>query len=207
MLTETGLSVWLLSEITIRREQGQVMSSEERLEPMSDIGFRGMVWLYKFYDLFRDPRRSLGKIPLKEGMTVVDYGCGPGRYTLPVARLVGPKGKVFAIDIHPLAVNSVKKKAESEGLTNVEAILVNSYNTGIESSSVDLVLLIDTFPLVKNHDALFREIHRMLKQDGLIFMAHGRIKMSKTREIVEGAGLFTIVECRGRNILVAPKAK
>jgi len=174
---------------------------------MSSTGFKGMVWCFKFVDLFWKLEKRLKKIPLKEGMMVVDYGCGPGRYTLPVAKLVGPKGKVFAVDSQPLAISMVKKKAASEALTNVDAILVDSYNTGIQESSIDLVLLIDTFHMISNRDALFQEIHRILKQDGLLFMDPGHMKVSKAREIVEGNGFFTIVECQGKDMLVALKTK
>jgi len=183
------------------------MANEKKLEPMPDAHFKGMMWLYKFSDLFWNPQRRLKKIPLKEGMAVVDYGCGPGRYTLPIAKLVGPKGKVFAVDIQPLAISTIKKRASIEGLINVEAILADSYNTGIQSSSIDLVLLIDTLHLIKDCDALFREIYRLLKPDGLIFMDPGHMKMLRARQIVESTDLFTIVECRGRDMLVAPKTK
>jgi len=183
------------------------MENEKKLEPMPNVSFKCMTWLYKFVDLIWNPQRRLEKIPLKEGVAVVDYGCGPGRYTLPIARLVGPKGKVFAVDIQPLAISTIRKKAAREALTNIEALLVNSYNTGIQGSSIDLVLLIDTLHLIGDCDALFQEIHRILKQDGNLFMDPGHMKMSRAREIVEGSSLFTIVECRGQDMLVVPKAK
>ena len=183
------------------------MPNEKKVEPMPNAGFKCMMWFFKFIDIFWNPRRRLEKVPLKEGMVVVDYGCGPGRYTLPLAELVGPKGKVFAVDVQPLAISTVRKKVVSEALTNVEAILVDSYNTGIQGSSIDLVLLIDTFHMIKDRDALLQEIHRILKQDGLIFMDPGHMKISRAKEIVEGIDLFTIVECQGRDMMVVPKTK
>jgi ubiquinone/menaquinone biosynthesis C-methylase UbiE len=183
------------------------MAKEKKLKPMPGAAFKGMVWSYKFCDLFWNPKRLLKKVPLREGMTVVDYGCGPGRYTLPVAKLVGSKGKVFAVDIQPLAIKTVKEKAARQGLINIETNLVDSYNTGIQDSSIDLVLLIDTLHLIKDCNALFQEIHRILKQDGLIFMDKGHLKMSRATEIVEDTNLFTIVECQGQDMLVAPKTK
>ncbi len=138
-------------------------------------------------------------------MVVVDYGCGPGRYTVPIAKLVGPKGKVFAVDIQPLAIKTVKEKAAKQGLTNIEAIMVNSYNTAIQSSSIDMVLLIDILHLIRDCDALFREIHRLLKQDGILYMDSGHLKMLKAREIVENTGFFTIVEYRDQDMMFAPK--
>lgn len=183
------------------------MANEKKSRVESDTSYRFYIWYCKFVDLIWKPQRRLEKFPLKEGMAVVDYGCGPGRYTLPIARLVGPKGKVFAVDIQPLAISTVRKKAARESLTNIEALLVNSYNTGIKSSSIDLVLLVDTLHLIGDCEALFHEIHRILKQDGNLFMNPGHMEMSRAREIVEGTGLFTIAECRGQDMLVVPKAK
>lgn len=181
------------------------MANEKKLKPMPDVSFKCMTWFYKFRDLAGYPQRRLKKIPLKAGMVMVDYGCGPGSYTIPAAKLVGPKGKVFAVDIQPLAIKAIKEKAARESLTNIEAILVDSYKTGVQGSSIDLVLLLDTLHMINDHQALFQEIHRLLKQDGFIFMDPGHMKMSRGKEIVESTGLFTIVECRGHDMLVAPK--
>jgi len=167
--------------------------------------YRVNIWYYRLIDLFWKPGRHLDRFPLKEGMAVVDYGCGPGRYTLPIARLVGPQGKVFAVDIQPLAISTVKKKAARESLTNIVPLLVDSYDTGIQSSSIDLVLLVDTFHQIGDRDALLREIHRMLKQDGVLFMDPGHMELPQAKKIVEQSGLFTIVECRGRDMVLSPK--
>jgi len=183
------------------------MANEKTLETEPNAFYKIYIWYCKFVDLIWKPQRRLEKFPLKEGMAVVDYGCGPGRYTLPIARLVGPKGKVFAVDIQPLAISTVRKKAAREALTNIEALLVDSYNTGIQGSSIDLVLLIDTLHLIGDCEALFREIRRILKQDGILFMDPGHMKMSRAREIVEGTSIFTIAEWRGQDMLVVPKAK
>jgi len=177
----------------------------KKVKPERGAFYRLNIWYYRLIDLFGGPGRHLDRFPLKERMTVVDYGCGPGRYTLPIARLVGPQGKVFAVDIQPLAISTVKKKAARESLTNIVPILVNSYNTGIQGSSIDLVLLVDTFHQIGDHDALLREIHRILKHDGVLFMDPGHMKLSQAKGIVGGTGLFTIVECRGQDMVVAPK--
>jgi len=183
------------------------MTNEKKPKSMPDFAFKGMMWSFKFIDLIWNPQRHLKKIPIKEGTAVVDYGCGPGRYTLPIARLVGLKGRVFAVDIQPLAIKTIKDKAVRESLTNIEAILVDSYNTGIQGSSIDLVVLLDTLHMIGDCDALFQEFHRLLKQDGLIFMDPGHMRLSRAKEIVESTGLFTIVECRGHDMLVSPKAE
>jgi ubiquinone/menaquinone biosynthesis C-methylase UbiE len=179
------------------------MARKKRLE--SDFAFRLMTLMYKLRDLLQNPRKSLEKAQLRRGMSVVDYGCGPGSFTIPAAELVGQQGKVFAVDIYPLAISTVKQKASRKGLQNVETILVKGYDTGIEASSIDRVLLIDTIHLIEDTDALFREIHRVLKPDGLLFMEKGHMAMSEQKTILEKTGLFKITEAQGLMILAAPQ--
>jgi ubiquinone/menaquinone biosynthesis C-methylase UbiE len=178
------------------------MASEKK--PESDFAFRAMTFLYRFRDLLQNPRRSLEKARLGKGMSVVDYGCGPGSFTIPAAELVGEKGKVFAVDVHPLAIDSVGRKASRKGLQNVETILVQGYDTGIKESTIDRVLLIDTIHLIEDPEALFGEIHRMLKPDGLLFMEKGHMPMAEQKSTVEQTGLFKITESQGLSILAAP---
>jgi ubiquinone/menaquinone biosynthesis C-methylase UbiE len=181
-----------------------MMASEKKRE--SDLAFRFMALGYKLRDLFQNPRRSLEKAGLTKGMSVVDYGCGPGSFTIPAAEMVGHEGKVFAVDIHPLAISTVEQKASRKGLQNVETILVKGYDTSIEKSSIDRVLLMDTIHAIDDPDALFREIHRMLKPDGLLFMEKGHMAMPEQKRLVEKTGLFKITESEGLMILAAPQS-
>ena len=185
----------------VKEKKVKFKMEAEDLKKMSDKEFRWMLRSYKV--MVWNPKRKIKKIPLRGGMRVVDYGCGAGRYTIPIAKSVGPEGKVFAVDICPPAIKYVEELAAKEGLKNIEPVLVESYNTGIQDSSIDLVLLIDTLHMIKDCNALFLEIHRILKQDGFLFMDPGHLKMSRAREIVEG--VFKIVECHGHDMLFAPK--
>jgi ubiquinone/menaquinone biosynthesis C-methylase UbiE len=179
------------------------MSNKKMSE--SDVGFRLMTLAFKFRDLLQNPRKSLARAQLRKGMSVVDYGCGPGSFTIPAAELVGEEGNVFAVDIHPLAIRAVKQKASRKGLQNVEAILVQGYDTGIHESSIDRVLLIDTIHLIEDPGALFRSLHLMLKPDGLLFMEKGHMAMSEQKEILTNTGLFRIQEAEGLMMLAAPQ--
>ena len=181
------------------------MTDNKKLKPMSDAGFRGMTWIFKLVDLFGGPRRYLKKVPLKQGMTVVDYGCGPGRYTIPIAKLIGPEGKVFAVDIQPLAIDMVTKIAERENIANIEVVLADSYNTGVGDSTVDLVLLSDTLHMIEDCNKLFKEIHRILKKDGVLFMNPGHMRLPTATEIIKNTHLFKIVECKGVDMFITPK--
>jgi ubiquinone/menaquinone biosynthesis C-methylase UbiE len=185
------------------------MSREKKLKPMSNAEFRLMTWVMCIMDLFMgpfsNPKRIVKKIPLKEGMIVVDYACGPGRYTILAAEIVGPQGTVYAVDIQPLAIETVKRKATAKSLANVKAVLVESYDTGIPDSSADMVLLIDAIQGIKEYNVLFHEIHRLLKSDGLLFMDSGHLKTTEVKNMVEGTGLFTLIKLDGKNMLLSKK--
>jgi len=178
---------------------------EQKLKPMPDVAFRAMAWTMSVMDFFAPSavRRHLSKVPLKEGMTVVDYACGPGRYTIPIAEMVGPKGKVFAVDIQPVAIEMVKRKAARKRLSNIETVLADSYDTGIPGAAADVVLLVDMIHMVSDRDSLLREVHRLLKQDGVLFVGVEHTGAAEVKTQIEATDLFTTVRSEGRDILLS----
>jgi ubiquinone/menaquinone biosynthesis C-methylase UbiE len=175
--------------------------SQTKLKPMSDSTFGLMVLTMSFEDLFRNPADKLKKAPLKQGMTVIDYACGPGRYTIPAAKMVGPTGKVYALDIQPLAVNIVKREAASQALTNIEALLIDSFNTGLPDATAEVVLLIDAITPIKDRVPLLKEIHRLLKPDGILFMDSSHMSVGQAQTIVKETGLFDLVNVDGKEMV------
>jgi ubiquinone/menaquinone biosynthesis C-methylase UbiE len=184
-------------------------TSENRLRPAPSWAYRLMIWTLSLMDFVRAgrPEAHLAKAPLRAGMTVVDWGCGPGRYVIPAARIVGSEGKVYAVDIQPEAIEIVSDRAARASLTNVETMLIDSYTAPIASASVDLVLNLDAFHGISDRPALLREIHRLLKPDGRLFMDPGHMPMGRAREIVDGTGLFSVVEQSGNDLLLVPRPR
>jgi len=72
------------------------------------------------YGLFVNPYKLLNAAGLKPGQKVLEVGCGPGFFTIPAARIVGEKGRVYALDINPVAVETVRRKIKERGLKNVD---------------------------------------------------------------------------------------
>ena len=171
---------------------------------MSNLGFRAMTWTYRLMGLFSSPRRRLSLVPMGPGMTVVDYACGPGRYTMEIARRIGPIGRVFAVDIHPLAIDAVKNRAAKLDLTNIDTILLDSYDTGIVDSTADLVLCLDAFHQINDRPALLRETHRILKPDGVFYIEPGHMKLSAARDIIIDSGRFRLTGTWGHDLQFAP---
>jgi len=150
-----------------------------------------MSFFFRIRDVFQNPRKLLEKVDIKEGQTVLDFGCGSGSYVIPAARMVGERGIVYAVDIHPLAVKAVYKKAKKLGLTNVSTIL-SDRDTGLPDESVDVVLLYDTIQSITDKQALLKELHRVTKPNGLLSILVEHIKVEDVVEIAEKDGLFSL---------------
>ena len=165
--------------------------SSERDKPMADAGFRMMSLFLRVRDLFRKPVKMLHKVDIREGQTILDYGCGPGSYTIPLARIVGEKGKVYALDIHPLAAKSVESKARKEGLNNITTI-ISDRETGLHSESIDTVLLFDAIHNINDKQALLEELHRNLKPNGCLSILVDHMKLEDVIALAEKDGRFSL---------------
>jgi ubiquinone/menaquinone biosynthesis C-methylase UbiE len=114
-----------------------------------------------------------GKFDLvREGQIFLDYGCGSGSFTIPAARIVGTKGKVYALDCFRRQLDVVKKKSTQTGLTNVETILSNG-KIALTDESIDVIWMCDVIHEIEERRALIEELHRVLKKDGVLAIYDG----------------------------------
>jgi ubiquinone/menaquinone biosynthesis C-methylase UbiE len=175
--------------------------------------YRVMVLEYRIEEALhlRAPGKQLERAAVRPGEIVVDWGCGPGRVTIPVAKAVAGQqapmgGKVLAVDVERLALQVVREKAAREGLDNVYTILLESHPVSIPTGSADLVLLLDTLHAVRDKEGLLSDIARVLKPDGHLFMDPGHMNLEKALEQVETSGLFRLEDAWGRDMLFAKAA-
>ena len=160
---------------------------------MPDLAFRLMQAAFEVQDfLFPYIDRRVRGFGIERGMTVVDYGCGPGRYTVAFARLVGASGTVFAVDVQELAIHAVRRRAQAQGLAHVQAVLAGGYDTGLPSRIADRVCAIDMFFGVRDPNAFLAEVSRLLKPDGLLILDDGHQSRDATRRKLAASGLFEI---------------
>jgi len=146
--------------------------------------------------IFKKPERILREMGLREGQTVLDYGCGIESFSIPAAKLVGDDGTVYALDIHPLAIKAVEKKIEKKQIANIKTIL-SARGTGLPDGSVDVVLLYDVFQMVSDKEKLLEELHRVLKLGGVLFATAEHLDPKEVMNIFAKGDLFTLVEQRG----------
>lgn len=112
---------------------------------------------------------------IQEGFVVADLGCGTsGHFVFPAAHLVGPKGKVYAVDVQKSVLSAVTSRERLEGLDNVEAVWADLERPGtlkILEGSVDLVLLLNILALVNDKAAVVREALRIAKPGGTLVVS------------------------------------
>jgi ubiquinone/menaquinone biosynthesis C-methylase UbiE len=160
-------------------------------KPMSNFDFQFMSVGYKFRDLRLSRINILKEVGVKPGFHVLDFGCGPGSYITPLAELVGESGKVYALDIHPLAIQRVQDIASKKRLANVETIL-SDCQTGLPDNTLDAVLLYDAFHHLSDPNGVLKELHRVLKPDGILSFGDHHMKENEIVAGLTNGGLFRL---------------
>ena len=161
-------------------------------KPESNFAFRFMSFGYKFRDFFLPRMNILKGVGITPGFTVLDYGCGPGGYITATAELVGESGKIYALDIHPLAIRKVRNIASKRRLTNVETIC-SDCKTGLPDKSVDVALLYDILHSLSKPDEVLGELHRVLKPNGILSFSDHHMKENEIISKVTDKGLFKLL--------------
>jgi ubiquinone/menaquinone biosynthesis C-methylase UbiE len=137
--------------------------------------YEGAPWLIRD-SREREERCSLllANLGLKPGMTVCDMGCGNGFYSLPIARLVGPTGRVLAVDIQPEMLNMLEEREAAEERTNIDTILGLLHDPKLPEGTVDLILLVDVYHEFSHPEQMLTAMRRALKPDGRIALVEYR---------------------------------
>ncbi len=117
-----------------------------------------------------DAPRIFREMSLREGETFLDLGCGPGDYALYASEIVGSRGMVYALDRSKECVDSLQERARSRGAENIRGICGDlRHSLPLEGGCADcafLATVLHGMDLLRDGDALFREIRRVLAPRG-----------------------------------------
>jgi ubiquinone/menaquinone biosynthesis C-methylase UbiE len=118
------------------------------------------------------PRKKLAKFACI-GSVMADIGCGPGHFTIPMAELAGPTGKVYAVDADPKSISVLKEKTSSRGLQSIieDDVTSAADMKFIPDQSVDFVFANSVLCCMVDHDGAVAEIKRILKPSGLGYLS------------------------------------
>jgi ubiquinone/menaquinone biosynthesis C-methylase UbiE len=117
---------------------------------------------------------------IHESDIVADIGCGPGFFTIPLAKLVGPKGKVYAVDIQKGMLDKLKTNAEKCRFT--DRIILHQCDPeslGL-TESVDFCICFWMVHEVPSKERLFGELRKVIKNGGRLLVSEPIVHVSKS---------------------------
>ena len=132
----------------------------------------------------------------------MDFGCGSGTYTIPVAKIVGKEGKVYALDKDKNELDNLMKKAKLGGLKNIRRMATSGdLRIELPDESVDVSILFDVFhrhyfPQIDDRKRLMDEIYRITKTNGFVSVWPKHME-SEVRAEIEGANFYLEKEYLG----------
>ena len=138
-----------------------------------------------------NPDKILGPF-VEEGMTVLEPGCGMGYFTLPLARMVGPQGKVVALEVQSKMLSVLEQRARKAGLLDrIELRQIGSDGLNSEdlSGQVDFTAAFHMVHEVSDKSSFFTEVMRTLKPGGklLVVEPKGHVSQDKFQQTVSTA--------------------
>jgi ubiquinone/menaquinone biosynthesis C-methylase UbiE len=142
-----------------------------------------MAWTFDnpLRKLFQDPERILGSL-VREGMIVADIGCGMGYFSVAMARMVGPAGRVLSVDLQEKMLQYLEKRAEGAGVQDrISAILAEPDDIKITDSQVDFMLAFWMVHEVKDIPRFFGQVAKALKPSGSMLCVEPRMHVSPRR--------------------------
>jgi len=137
--------------------------------------------------------KKIEKAEIKPGYVILDYGCGPGSYSIAAAKIVGPSGKIYAADIHHSAIKEVNKRAMKKNLKHIETIQTDC-KTRLEPNSIDIIICFDVLHGIEDKNCILKEFYRVLKPESILSFDDHHMKENEILEKLTSEGLFKLVE-------------
>ena len=131
--------------------------------------------------LFQNPRKMLEPY-VNKGMTVVDVGCAMGFFSLPLAEMVGPNGKVICVDMQERMIRSLEKRARKAGLSGrIKTIVCHDDSLDLDDikEKIDFALACAVVHEVSDAVRFFSEIHKAMKPTGRLLVAEPKGHISE----------------------------
>ncbi|MDE2041262.1 MAG: class I SAM-dependent methyltransferase [Patescibacteria group bacterium] len=119
--------------------------------------------------MFSDPAANLAKLGVQAGMRVADIGAGSGFYSIEAAKLSGPSGRIYAVDVQKDLLERLRGVAAAQGIRTIEIIWGNAEKIGgtkVKESFVDRAIVSNLLFQLTKPDDFVLELKRILKPGG-----------------------------------------
>jgi SAM-dependent methyltransferase len=120
------------------------------------------------------PALAIESLDLEPGQTVADVGAGSGFFTERLSRAVGPKGRVFAVDIQPEMLERLRTRIERAGLANVTPVLATADDPRLPAGECDLILMVDVYHELSQPQRVLRQLKTALAPGGRLVLLEYR---------------------------------
>ena len=114
------------------------------------------------------PENTLIAAGLRPRDILLDIGCGSGYFTLPAAGLVGPNGKVYALDISAAVLSGLRARIAAKGIFNIETLETGAYDLKLPAGTATIALLSDVLHEVDDKPAFLTGISRVLRTGAIL---------------------------------------
>jgi predicted methyltransferase len=174
------LALWLPTGLTqdryvpVRASSDGIGKTYMGREIAHVMSFHGAPWLERPERTSEErPELVLAALELKPGMAVADLGAGSGYYSWRMARRVGDKGIVYAVDVQPEMVRLLEKQMAERGVTNVRPLLGIPADPRLPEGRLDLVVMVDVYHELEYPFEVLASVVRALKPGGRVaFVEH-----------------------------------
>jgi ubiquinone/menaquinone biosynthesis C-methylase UbiE len=119
-------------------------------------------------DSWQKPEAVIKALNIREGQVIADIGAGSGYFTLRLARAVGEKGRVFAVDVEEGMVEYLRRRLGREKIKNVTAMKVPPHDPLLIDGSLDLAFVCDVYHHIEERDGYLRKLRKAVKPDGRV---------------------------------------
>ena len=148
--------------------------------------------LIPFRNIFLSPKKLIQRLDLKDEHTVLEIGPGPGYFSVNAAKAL-KNGKLVLLDIQQKMLDFAKIRLNKRRIENVEYIVCNGINFDLENESFDRVFMVAVIGEIENKENYLREIHRILKNDGLLSISElagdpDKLSIDELRSLVSANG-------------------
>lgn len=113
-------------------------------------------------------------LDVRPGQTVCDLGCGNGYHALPLARAIGPTGRLLAVELQPQLLQMLQARARDQRLDNVTSIEATVDDPRLPSGSCDLVLLVDVYHELSHPVRVMQRVKEALRPGGRVVLVEFR---------------------------------
>jgi uncharacterized protein (TIGR00106 family) len=125
--------------------------------------------------LLGESEKTLRRMGIRKKQAVLDFGCRSGNYTIPAAKIVGEKGRVYGVEKEKNRLGELRGRAEAEHLKNIVLIENPDWKSEIEKHSIDRAILFDVlhpgyFPEKSSRRKIIGKIYEILKPGGVVLV-------------------------------------